>query len=257
MTEIHERLLDLLGKPVKDPSFELVLKELGKPDYEDEYMPAGFEFYEQGLFIATDSARFSALNFYFSTPSSEFGWNGSLPEGINANDGIEAVERKLSDKRLIYRHLCPDCYRIDYAVSPYELTVRFLTDTEKMSMLAVKYMGIFTDTSILENSYLLRLPNGEKMQLFKQGIEIPDFESVEVSTKDDGQHAIEIAVFQGELENGKDNSCYARYLVHQISATPAGAARVEIRFEILIDGNLKVTATDKHTQRDLSVTVFS
>jgi hypothetical protein len=246
MEQIHERLLELLGKPVTDAGFEIILSELGQPDRKEE----GFQF--PGLFICTDSARFSEVQFWLGDSYGE-AWAGGLPGGISRDDRIADVERKLDKKTLFSRHLNPRWYFDRYYIYPHFLAFNFEAESERLEMLYVSFLGIFTDTSDLPASFSMRTTDGRLVRLFERGSEIPEYRSEVVSTTDDGQHAIEVDVFRDEGECAGANQPYARYLIHQVPQAPKGEAKIEVRFEVLIDGNLKVTAVDQGSRRRLAV----
>jgi molecular chaperone DnaK (HSP70) len=143
-----------------------------------------------------------------------------------------------------------------YDVSPYVLSVCFDLETEQMWMLSVEYVGVFSDTSELNKSFSMQLTDGMTIKLFEKGTEIPDYRSHVVSPTDDGQHAIEIRVLQAQAGSDSDNELYAQYWVQQVPQGAKGAAKVEIRVEALIDGNLKMAALDMQARRELPVSVY-
>lgn len=251
MKALHEHLLDMLGKPVNRELIDALAQELGSPD-EDSF-PTQFVFSEAGLSITTDSARFYELVFCMSSEYPEFGWRKAFPFGIEPTDRAEEVEKKLLDKRLVRKELSPDHYGLVYRIYPYELMISFDGDCEQLGLLAVRYVGIFTDTSTLSQSFILQLMNGEEMNLFESGIEIPEFNDVLVTTTDESQHAIELAVFHGVEGSAEKGGRYSNYIVHQLQQSTTGIANVEVRFEVLIDGNLKVTAIDLCTKKKCAV----
>lgn len=252
MKALYEHLLELLGKPVTTERIDALSQELGSPDKDS--LNAEFDFPELGLSIETDSARFSELVFFTFLEYPEFRWKRELPFGIEATDRVEDVEQKLFDKRLLRKELSPDRYRLVYRTYPYELAICFDGDCEQLSLITVKYAGLFTDTAILPMSFILRLMNGTEMKLFEKGIEIPEFNSVRVTTTEEGQHAIELAVFRGDAESAEKNEHYSNYIVHQLPKGPTGVAQAEVKFEVMIDGNLKVTAVDTRTKKNCAVT---
>jgi hypothetical protein len=203
--------------------------------------------------MVTDSARFSELVFFMSSECQEFGWKKELPFGIEPTDRAEEIEQKLLGKRLLRKELSPDQYRLQYEIYPYEVSICFDGACEQLSLLSVAYAGIFTDSSILSKSFILQLMNGAEMKLFENGIEIPEINSVIITTTEESQHAIELAVFHGVEGSEEKGERYSNYIVHQVQQGPTGIAQVEVKFEVLIDGNLKVTAVNCHTKVNCAV----
>ncbi|HUK57235.1 MAG TPA: molecular chaperone DnaK [Nitrospiria bacterium] len=71
----------------------------------------------------------------------------------------------------------------------------------------------------------------------------------------DGQHSVDVHVFQGERELVKDNRSLARFQLKDLDPLPAGMPRIEVNFTIDANGILHVGAKDLRSGREQSVDV--
>ncbi len=75
------------------------------------------------------------------------------------------------------------------------------------------------------------------------------------STADDNQTAVDIVVLQGERERAADNRVLGRFRLDGIRPAPRGVPQVEVTFEIDANGILHVSAKDRDTGAEQSITI--
>ena len=86
---------------------------------------------------------------------------------------------------------------------------------------------------------------------------VPTKKSQTFSTAADGQTAIKVKIFQGERELVRDNKLLGNFNLVSIPPAPKGVPQIEITFDIDADGIVHVTAKDKATNKDQSMTIAS
>merc|ERR1712227_1065431 len=84
---------------------------------------------------------------------------------------------------------------------------------------------------------------------------IPIKKSEVFSTAVDNQPNVEIHVLQGERELAKDNKSLGTFRLDGISPAPRGVPQIEVTFDIDANGILSVTAKDKATNKQQSITI--
>lgn len=84
---------------------------------------------------------------------------------------------------------------------------------------------------------------------------VPTSKSQIFSTATDGQTSVEIHVLQGERALAKDNISLGKFLLTGIPVAPRGLPQIEVSFEIDVNGILNVSAEDKGTKRQQSITI--
>jgi molecular chaperone DnaK len=92
-------------------------------------------------------------------------------------------------------------------------------------------------------------------RLIHRNTTIPTKKSQVFSTAADGQTQVEIRVFQGERELCRDNKLLGNFQLTGIPPAPRGVPQVEVTFDIDADGIVNVSAKDKATNRDQSITL--
>ncbi|EPY53458.1 hsp70-like protein [Schizosaccharomyces cryophilus OY26] len=92
-------------------------------------------------------------------------------------------------------------------------------------------------------------------RLINRNTTIPTRKSQVFSTAADGQSAVEIRVFQGERELVRDNKLIGNFQLGGIAPAPKGQPQIEVSFDVDADGIINVSARDKATSKDNSITV--
>nr|WP_290668087.1 molecular chaperone DnaK [Ardenticatena sp.] len=75
------------------------------------------------------------------------------------------------------------------------------------------------------------------------------------STAEDNQTAVDIHVLQGERPLAKDNMTLGRFRLEGIPPAPRGVPQIEVCFDIDANGILHVSAKDKATGKEQSITI--
>src|SRR5699024_5216470 len=86
---------------------------------------------------------------------------------------------------------------------------------------------------------------------------IPTSESQVFSTAADNQTAVDIHVLQGEREMAADNKTLGRFQLTDIPPAPRGVPQIEVKFDIDANGIVNVSAKDKGTNKEQSITIKS
>ncbi|KAF8339387.1 heat shock protein 70 family [Amanita rubescens] len=120
--------------------------------------------------------------------------------------------------------------------------------------------GNVTDILLLDVTPLslgIETLGGIMTKLINRNTTIPTKKSQVFSTAADGQTAIEVKIFQGERELVRDNKILGNFNLVGIPPAPKGVPQIEITFDIDADGIVHVTAKDKATGKDQSMTIAS
>ena len=96
---------------------------------------------------------------------------------------------------------------------------------------------------------------GVSTPLIERNATIPTKKSQIFSTAADGQTSVEIHVLQGERPMAANNKTLGKFILDGIPPAPRGIPQVEVTFDIDADGILHVSAQDKATGREQSITI--
>ena len=96
---------------------------------------------------------------------------------------------------------------------------------------------------------------GVSTKLIDRNTTIPTSKSQVFSTAADNQPQVEIHVLQGEREMAADNKSLGRFILDGIAPAPRGIPQIEVTFNLDANGILNVTAKDKGTGKEQSITI--
>lgn len=96
---------------------------------------------------------------------------------------------------------------------------------------------------------------GVSTKLINRNSTIPTSKSETFSTAADNQPQVEIHVLQGEREMAADNKSLGRFILDGIAPAPRGVPKIEVTFSLDANGLLNVTAKDKGTGKEQSITI--
>lgn len=96
---------------------------------------------------------------------------------------------------------------------------------------------------------------GVSTKLIERNTTIPTSKSETFSTAADNQPQVEIHVLQGEREMANDNKSLGRFVLDGIAPAPRGVPQIEVTFNLDANGILNVTAKDKGTGKEQSITI--
>jgi len=94
-------------------------------------------------------------------------------------------------------------------------------------------------------------------RLIDRNTTIPTKKSQVFSTAEDGQTAVSIRVFQGEREMAADNKLLGNFDLVGIPPAPRGIPQIEVTFDIDANGITHVSAKDKGTGKEQSISIKS
>ena len=92
-------------------------------------------------------------------------------------------------------------------------------------------------------------------KLIDRNTTIPSSKSEVFSTAADNQSQVEVHVLQGERGMAADNKSLGRFVLDGIPSAPRGVPQIEVTFNIDANGILNVSAKDKGTGKEQSITI--
>lgn len=96
---------------------------------------------------------------------------------------------------------------------------------------------------------------GVMKKLIPRNTTIPVRRSDTFSTSENNQTVVEVHILQGEREMAGDNKSLGRFKLMGIPPAPRGIPQVQVSFDVDANGILQVSALDKTTGRQQSITV--
>ena len=118
--------------------------------------------------------------------------------------------------------------------------------------------GDVTDILLLDVTPLtlgIETMGGVMTPLIEKNTTIPTNKSQIFSTAEDNQTAVTVNVVQGERKQAKDNKQLGLFNLDGIPAAPRGMPQIEVSFDIDANGILNVSAKDKATNKEQSITI--
>lgn len=110
---------------------------------------------------------------------------------------------------------------------------------------------------VIPLSYGIETFGGVFTKLIEGNSTIPCQKSQVFSTAADNQPSVDISVLQGERPMAKDNKSVGMFRLDGIMPAPRGVPQIEVTFDIDANGILKVSAKDKGTGKEQSITIQS
>ena len=118
--------------------------------------------------------------------------------------------------------------------------------------------GDFKDIVLLDVTPLtlgIETEGGVRTPLIDRNTTIPVTKSQVFSTAADNQPQVEIHVLQGEREFAADNKSLGRFILDGIAPAPRGIPQIEVTFTIDANGIMHISAKDKGTGKEQSITI--
>jgi molecular chaperone DnaK len=134
---------------------------------------------------------------------------------------------------------------------------------EAVAIGAALYANSLEDNSNLRLQLLDVIPmaiglekaGGSFHVVFPRNAAIPNAKAIEATTSYDDQTEVAMRIFQGDHAQVSHNELLGDFLFSGLRPAPSGKARLEITFDVNIEGILTMSARDMETGRQMKTTV--
>jgi molecular chaperone DnaK len=134
---------------------------------------------------------------------------------------------------------------------------------EAVAIGAALYANSLEDNSNLRLQLLDVIPmaiglekaGGEFHTVFPRNAPIPNAKAIEATTSYDGQTDVAMRIYQGDNQHVAHNELLGDFLFSGLKPGPAGKARLEITFDVNVEGILTMSAKDLETGKQMKTTV--
>jgi molecular chaperone DnaK len=92
-------------------------------------------------------------------------------------------------------------------------------------------------------------------KVIERNTTVPTRQTRTYTTAADGQTQVEVHILQGEREMARDNKTLGRFILSGIPPAPRGIPQIEVTFDIDANGILNVSAKEKATGKQQSITI--
>jgi molecular chaperone DnaK len=96
---------------------------------------------------------------------------------------------------------------------------------------------------------------GVMTKLIERNTTIPTRRTEVFTTADDNQPSVEIHVLQGEREMAQFNKTLGKFQLVELPPAPRGVPQIEVTFDIDANGIVHVSAKDRATNKEQSITI--
>ena len=118
--------------------------------------------------------------------------------------------------------------------------------------------GDVTDVLLLDVTPLslgIETKGGVMTKLIERNTTIPTKRQEVFTTADDNQPSVEIHVLQGEREMAQFNKTLGKFQLVDLPPAPRGVPQIEVSFDIDVNGIVHVSAKDRATGKEQSITI--
>jgi molecular chaperone DnaK len=134
---------------------------------------------------------------------------------------------------------------------------------EAVAIGAALYAFSLTDDTNLKLQLLDVIPmaiglekaDGQMHQVFPRNSPIPNAKQITGTTSVNNQTELIMRIWQGDHEKANENEQLGEFTFSGIRQGPAGSVKVEITFDVSVEGILTMTARDPDTGKDMKTTV--